>query len=275
MFDLFGEEVETPVNTIEIDDTSTEDNQKMFWEKEVMGISFTENPNHKKMSRIRETNEDIVVSLEQIESLNISQAHTFIAEIKSYEKKVSRKGAEFMIVKLELIDGSIDLLVWQNKINEVDIWLHSPIAKIKGKINNRNGDNSIWYDDGEIFSFDQQSKPNKNFINQTPIITKEEYKPNMKNEKTPIEEITDETINQVQEVIITVDSEKHSSNKHLMDDLTRILLDNEGNVPVSIVVKSNTEKVKLNLPFANVSTSKSLEEKLDNIIGLQNVFYKQ
>jgi len=275
MFDLFGEEVETPVNTIEIDDTSTEDNQKMFWEKEVMGISFTENPNHKKMSRIRETNEDIVVSLEQIESLNISQAHTFIAEIKSYEKKVSRKGAEFMIVKLELIDGSIDLLVWQNKINEVDIWLHSPIAKIKGKINNRNGDNSIWYDDGEIFSFDQQSKTNKNFINQTPIITKEEYKPNMKNEKTPIEEITDETINQVQEVIITVDSEKHSSNKHLMDDLTRILLDNEGNVPVSIVVKSNTEKVKLNLPFANVSTSKSLEEKLDNIIGLQNVFYKQ
>ena len=97
----------------------------------------------------------------------------------------------------------------------------------------------------------------------------------MKNEKTAIEEITDEKINQVQEVIITVDSEKHSSNKHLMDDLTRILLDNEGNVPVSIVVKSTTEKVKLNLPFANVNTSKSLEEKLDNIIGLQNVFYKQ
>ena len=275
MFDLFGEEVETPVNTIEIDDTSTEDNQKMFWEKEVMGISFTENPNHKKMLQIRQTNENIVVSLEQIETLNTSQPHTFLAEIKSYEKKVSRKGAEFMIVKLELVDGSIDLLVWQNKINEVDIWLHSPIAKIKGKINNRNGDNSIWYDDGEIFSFDQESKINNSFINQTPIITKEEYKPNMKNEKTPIEEITDEKINQVQEVIITVDSEKHSSNKHLMDDLTRILLDNEGNVPVSIVVKSTTEKVKLNLPFANVNTSKSLEEKLDNIIGLQNVFYKQ
>lgn len=275
MFDLFGEEVETPVNTIEIDDTSTEDNQKMFWEKEVMGISFTENPNHKKMLQIRQTNENIVVSLEQIETLNISQPHTFLAEIKSYEKKTSRKGAEFMIVKLELVDGSIDLLVWQNKINEVDIWLHSPIAKIKGKINNRNGDNSIWYDDGEIFSFDQESKINNSFINQTPIITKEEYKPNMKNEKTPIEEITDEKINQVQEVIITVDSEKHSSNKHLMDDLTRILLDNEGNVPVSIVVKSTTEKVKLNLPFANVNTSKSLEEKLDNIIGLQNVFYKQ
>jgi len=275
MFDLFGEEVETPVNTIEIDDTSTEDNQKMFWEKEVMGISFTENPNHKKMLQIRQTNENIVVSLEQIETLNISQPHTFLAEIKSYEKKTSRKGAEFMIVKLELVDGSIDLLVWQNKINEVDIWLHSPIAKIKGKINNRNGDNSIWYDDGEIFSFDQESKINNSFINQTPIITKEEYKPNMKNEKTAIEEITDEKINQVQEVIITVDSEKHSSNKHLMDDLTRILLDNEGNVPVSIVVKSTTEKVKLNLPFANVNTSKSLEEKLDNIIGLQNVFYKQ
>ena len=275
MFDLFGEEVETPVNVIEIDQTSTEDNQKMHWEQEVMGISFTENPNHKKMLRIKQINQDIIVSLQQIESINISQPHTFIAEIKSYEKRVSRKGAEFMIVKLELIDGSIDLMVWQNKINEVDIWLHSPVAKIKGKINNRNGDNSIWYDHGEIFSFDEQTNLKNSVINQTPIITKEEYKPNMKNEKTPIEEITDEKINQVKEVIITVDSEKHSSNKHLMDDLTRILLDNEGNVPVSIVVKNNTEKVKLNLPFANVNTSRILEEKLDNIIGLQNVFYKQ
>ena len=60
-----------------------------------------------------------------------------------------------------------------------------------------------------------------------------------------------------------------------MDDITRILLDNEGQIPVSIVVKNNNEKVKLNLPFANVDASKSLEQKLDNIIGLENVFYKQ
>ena len=90
----------------------------MHWEQEVMGISFTENPNHKKMLRIKQINQDIIVSLQQIESINISQPHTFIAEIKSYEKRVSRKGAEFMIVKLELIDGSIDLMVWQNKINK-------------------------------------------------------------------------------------------------------------------------------------------------------------
>ena len=275
MFDLFGDEVETPVNVIEIAETATQDNEKMHWEQEVMGISFTENPNHKKMLRIKEINEEIIVSLQQIDFIDINKPQTLIAEVKSYEKRVSRKGAEFMIVKLELTDGPIDLMVWQNKISEVDIWLHSPIAKIKGKINNRNGENSIWYDSGEIFSFEDQSNINNNLTNKTPIITKEEYKPNMKNEKTPIEEITDENINAVKEVIITVDSEKHSSNKHIMDDLTRILLDNEGNIPVSIIVKSSSEKVKLNLPFANVNTSKSLEEKLDTIIGLQNVFYKQ
>ena len=80
--------------------------------------------------------------------------------------------------------------------------------------------------------------------------------------------------NEIREIIITLDTQKHSSNKHLMDDITRILLDNEGNIPVSIVVKNNSEKIKLNLPFANVNTSKSFEEKLDSIVGLQNVFYK-
>ena len=179
-----------------------------------------------------------------------------------------------MIVKLELVDGSIDLMVWQNKLSEVDIWVHSPIAKIKGKINNRNGENSIWYDSAEIFSFEDQSNLQNNLKSQTPIITKEEYKPKMKKENSPIEEITNGNINEIREIIITLDTQKHSSNKHLMDDITRILLDNEGNIPVSIVVKNNSEKIKLNLPFANVNTSKSFEEKLDSIVGLQNVFYK-
>ena len=51
MFDLFGEEVETPVNVIEVAETATQDNEKMHWEQEVMGISFTENPNHKKNAK--------------------------------------------------------------------------------------------------------------------------------------------------------------------------------------------------------------------------------
>ena len=274
MFDLFGEEVETPVNFIEIHETSTDNSQKMFWEQEVMGVSFTENPNHKKMMRIKQINEEIIVSLQQIETVDINRQHTFIAEVKSYEKRTSRKGSEFMIVKLELVDGSIDLMVWQNKLSEVDIWVHSPIAKIKGKINNRNGENSIWYDSAEIFSFEDQSNLQNNLKSQTPIITKEEYKPKMKKENSPIEEITNGNINEIREIIITLDTQKHSSNKHLMDDITRILLDNEGNIPVSIVVKNNSEKIKLNLPFANVNTSKSFEEKLDSIVGLQNVFYK-
>ena len=274
MFDLFGEEVETPVNFIEIHETSTDNSQKMFWEQEVMGVSFTENPNHKKMMRIKQINEEIIVSLQQIETVDINRQHTFIAEVKSYEKRTSRKGSEFMIVKLELVDGSIDLMVWQNKLSEVDIWVHSPIAKIKGKINNRNGENSIWYDSAEIFSFEDQTNLHNNLKSQTPIITKEEYKPKMKKENSPLEEITNGNINEIREIIITLDTQKHSSNKHLMDDITRILLDNEGNIPVSIVVKNNSEKIKLNLPFANVNTSKSFEEKLDSIVGLQNVFYK-
>ena len=276
MFDLFGDEVETPTTDLELTNIKTEDTQKMHWEKEVLGISFTENPNHKEMLRIKNINEDMIVSMNQIDNVDQKKPQTIIAEVRSYEKRVSRKGSEFMIVKLELIDGVIDLMVWQNKLEDVDKWLHSPIAKISGKINNRNGDASIWYDNGEIFSFDEEIIPKKitqeNLIKSEPIITIEDKQ---KEEKTIIEEFAKEDINYIKEVIITLDDQKHSQNKHLMDDITRILLDNEGKIPVSIVVKNNNEKVKLSLPFANVDASKSLEEKLDNIIGLENVYYKQ
>ena len=138
MFDLFGDEVETPTTDLELTNIKTEDTQKMHWEKEVLGISFTENPNHKEMLRIKEINEDMVVSMNQLDNVDQKKPQTIIAEVRSYEKRVSRKGSEFMIVKLELIDGVIDLMVWQNKLEDVDKWLHSPIAKISGKINNRN-----------------------------------------------------------------------------------------------------------------------------------------
>jgi len=279
MFDLFGEEVETPTTEIEISDNKTEDIQKMHWEKEILGVAFTENPNHKEMLKIKTIDPSLIVSLEQLNSLDQNKPHSFIAEVRSYEKRTSRKGSEFMIVKLELIDGVIDLMIWQNKIEGVDKWLHSNMAKIKGKINNRNGDPSIWYDSGEVFSLDQEILPNKNIIKNmitpAPIMNIEEYTEGIKKEKTIIEEIGNENMDDIKEVIITVDDEQHSSNKHLMDDLTRILLDNEGAIPVSLVVKNNNDKVKLNLPFAAVNASRSLEEKLDNIIGLENVYFKQ
>ena len=278
MFDLFGEEVETPTTEIEISDSKTEDIQKMHWEKEILGVAFTENPNHKEMIKIKTIDPSLIVSLEQLNSLDQNKSHTFIAEVRSYEKRTSRKGSDFMIVKLELIDGVIDLMIWQNKIDDVDKWLHSNMAKIKGKINNRNGDPSIWYDNGEIFSLDQEILPNPithNLNKPAPIMNIEEYTEGIKKEKTIIEEIGNENMDEIKEVIITVDDEQHSSNKHLMDDLTRILLDNEGKIPVSLIVKNNNDKVKLNLPFAAVNASRSLEEKLDNIIGLENVYFKQ
>jgi len=170
-------------------------------------------------------------------------------------------------------------MIWQNKIDDVDKWLHSNMAKIKGKINNRNGDFSIWYDNGEVFSLDKENLPDKNIIKNlnkpSPIMNIEEYTEGIKKDKTIIEEIGNENMDDIKEVIITVDDEQHSSNKHLLDDLTRILLDNEGGIPVSLIVKNNNDKVKLNLPFATVNASRSLEEKLDNIIGLENVYFKQ
>ena len=170
---------------------------------------------------IKNIDPNIIVSLEQINSLDQNKPHTFIVEVRSYEKRTSRKGSEFMIVKLELIDGVIDLMIWQNKIDGVDKWLHSNMAKIKGKINSRNGDPSIWYDDGEVFSLDQEILPNENIVRNlnkpSPIMNIEEYTEGIKKEKTIIEEIGNENMDEIKEVIITVDDDQHSNNKHLMD----------------------------------------------------------
>ena len=80
MFDLFGDEVETPTTDLELTNIKTEDTQKMHWEKEVLGISFTENPNHKEMLRIKNINEDMIVSMNQID--NVDQKNLKLSSLK-------------------------------------------------------------------------------------------------------------------------------------------------------------------------------------------------
>ena len=88
MFDLFGDEVSTPTTEFFLSEEKTEDKEKILWEKEIIGINFTENPIHKILSN--EKHKGYVVSLEQINNLKHGSNVKIIGEVSSFEKRTSR-----------------------------------------------------------------------------------------------------------------------------------------------------------------------------------------
>ena len=286
MFDLFGDEVSTPTTEFFLSEEKTEDKEKILWEKEIIGINFTENPIHKILSN--EKHKGYVVSLEQINNLKHGSNVKIIGEVSSFEKRTSRKGSNFMVVKLELIDGSTEVIVWENNMlpkYEINLWINGALIMVEGKLNIRNGILSTWFNNGIPYSdfsmtndTNNRNSKEKNIAKieaHTPKITQDDYKENKINELADIAEIPNDKNNSFSEMVITInESLPAQQSNFILDDIVRILLDNKGPVPVKLIVQNDRDKIKLDLPFAPVSISETLTDKLSQIIGSKNIFYK-
>ena len=109
----------------------------------------------------------------------------------------------------------------------------------------------------------------------TPKITQDDYKEKKINKVTDITEIPNDNNNLFSEMVITIDENLPAQQSNfILDDIVRILLDNKGSVPVKLIVQNDKDKIKLDLPFATVSISETLTNKLSQIIGSKNISYK-
>ena len=120
-----------------------------------------------------------------------------------------------------------------------------------------------------------KEKNNSKIQPHTPKITQDDYKEKKINELTAITEIPNENNNLFSEMVITIDENLPAQQSNfILDDIVRILLDNKGSVPVKLIVQNDRDKIKLDLPFATVSISETLTNKLSQIIGSKNISYK-
>ena len=168
---------------------------------------------------------------------------------------------------------------------EINLWINGALIMVEGKLNIRNGMLSTWFNNGIPYSdFSMINDTNngnskeKNISKiqpHTPKITQDDYKEKKINKLTDITEIPNENNNLFSEMVITIDENLPAQQSNfILDDIVRILLDNKGSVPVKLIVQNDRDKIKLDLPFATVSISETLTNKLSQIIGSKNISYK-
>jgi DNA polymerase-3 subunit alpha len=133
MFDLFGETTLVPLPELELTPSEVTDREKAFWEKELLGVSFSEKPFS---PVINDSNaETIFCGQIDAELAGTGKSIGFAGRIVSTRYAITKKGEDFVIAILEDFSGQVQVIAWHNVYNQTkELWQESNELTIKGKV---------------------------------------------------------------------------------------------------------------------------------------------
>ena len=167
MFDLFGESVSAPLANIALPDVTASDRERDEWERELLGMSLS-NINIL-AGLISVTDSEHIVFRSDIQPDMAGKKVSLVGQISSVTRRFTRQNKPFAIVTLGLMDGQIEVFVWEDKLDATeDIWEEGNIVVVGGVVRSREDEISITcYDAGEYApSADSVAKPPTNAVKE-------------------------------------------------------------------------------------------------------------
>ncbi len=131
MFDLFGESTAVPLPELELAPSEVTDREKGLWEKELLGVSFSEKPFSPVFSS---TNPDTKFCEEINTELN-GQNVVLAGRLVSARYLLTKDGRSFASAVLEDFSGQVEVMVWPKVYAETDeLWMEGNELVIQGKV---------------------------------------------------------------------------------------------------------------------------------------------
>ena len=141
MFDLFGESVPTPMAQIEIPEIETPDIERQEWERELLGVDLSSNSQLQVLAY--DTDPNAIVSRSQIGAEQDGKQIVLTGQVSASIDRLTRNQRPYTIATLALLDGQIDVFVWENARGDTDgLWEEGRLVTVVGTVRNR-GDRGV------------------------------------------------------------------------------------------------------------------------------------
>ena len=208
---LFGDDEE--ITTVELKLQNSEEFELktiLEFEKETLGFYVSGHP----LDEFREELEKINYTLSSdLENIKDGNSAIFVGKIEEIQRKVSKKGNTFGIITLMDLHGSLDIMLFEDKLKELESMdLEQPIA-IKAKITHT-----------EMFTR----------IGVTKLMSLKDAKKEGKKVKTVMEEKPQEPL----ELVVKLDM-----GEKVLEDLYRLVQQNRGNRELKIRISSKLKDI--------------------------------
>jgi len=211
---LFGNDED--ITTVQLSLTNSDEydlKEILEFEKETLGFYVSGHPLDKHRERLDEL--DYTLSSE-IEGIKDGSYAIFIGKVEEITTKISKKGNQFGIVNLMDFHGNIEIMLFSDKLDELqNMDLEEPVA-IKAKITHT-----------DMFTR----------IGVTKLMTLKEAKKECKKTKAEIVEVNQEPLNL---------SVKLSKDTKILEDLYFTARQHPGNRPLKLTIISKLQNVIIN-----------------------------
>ena len=257
MFDLFGQQVPTPLAAVSLEGEDALPSEKVAWEKELLGVALSENP----FSALAlDPDIDAISSRDQLTPDMEGQQVRTVGQLSSVSERMTKKGRPFVSASLELLGGPVEVLAWPDVLERTrELWQQGAILLVVGKVKVRDDEISIYCDEVERYEprkappAEQAPGSDRGQAAETP---REAPRP-------PVVVANGKRI----VVIKLVESGQAGPDAQLLQDVLRTCLEFPGSDRVQLEIRTNGKRVLMDVPIVTTSYSPELHRRLDLMLG--------
>jgi DNA polymerase-3 subunit alpha len=155
MFDLFGQTAATPLPGLELTPSETTDREKAYWEKELLGISFSEKP----FSPVFSKSISNTKFCEEINEELDGESVVLAGRVVSARYLLTKDGRSFASVILEDFSGQVEVMVWPKVYSGTEeLWKEGNELVIQGKVRVREEKAQISCDNARLYQPPQEEE---------------------------------------------------------------------------------------------------------------------
>ncbi len=250
MFDLWGKAAPMPLTELDLTPAEVSDREKAFWEKELMGVSFSEKPFSPVISGGTDT-----TFCGQIDAEMTGQSTVVAGRLVSVRYLITKDGRPFASAILEDFSGQVEVMVWPKVYEETGhLWQEGNELVVQGKVRLRDDRVQINCDSVRRYQPAQEE----------PITTAEPMVP-----EAPVEAVTGSTAPKARRRLLIYISQTSDED----GDITRLnrivaaLKAFPGSDEVQLNITNGAEATSLRLANIHTTYCPELHQRLVELVG--------
>ena len=286
---LFGntQEAATPGIDLPADETTPE--QKAAWEKELLGVSLSDNRLQQSQAKINAIN-----SNKQLTADLYGHHTSVLGYVSTVHERLTKDQKPFLIATLELQDGPLEIIIWPNILETTkDKWVPDAILHVTGPLHVRNEQRALvcervrqYQEDGSLAPGQEPDKEEeqpqktepprrKNRTNGRPPAEHAAAPPAPSPTVTPRPAANQRPPGRTISISIT-ESEDIEKDAHTLRSLIATLLEYPGKDHINIAIQNGTDHILMDFPALSANHCEELDHRLSELLGsgsvqLQNV----
>jgi len=254
MFDLWGETMPVPTPSLDLEAADISTNEKLAWERELMGVYLSEHPLSAVVAKVASGNTTLCG---QIDAELVGQTVVVAGMVASVHSLFTRDRRPFVSSVLEDLDGRIEVMVWPRLYSDTrDLWQEGNILLVEGKVRLR--------DDRVQLNCDHVRRYQPEATQGEEVVTSQPAKPPVVAEEATTYAMPAESHRLVISISQTSDKDTDIVYLHKLIDT---LKDFPGQDEVNLCVTNEEKIINLKLSNMRISYCPELHQRLVELVG--------